>query len=455
MPILSQNPATEEIILTRPTLSSNAIIESIDTAQSSYMSCWKSLPIQERAEYLLKLSQYFRDNAEEFAKLITTEMGMPIAQSRGEVEKTAFIAEYYATEGAAMISPTTIHIQGQESWVQYDPLGVVFVVAPWNFPVYLSLRPTLPALLAGNTIILKHASNVPQTAERIQQAFHEVGFPEGVFTYLPISSRQAEEVIRHPAVQMIALTGSEKAGSAVAAIAGSEIKETVLELGGNDPFIILENAHLEKALEQAVTSRLRNCGQSCNAAKRFLVHASLFDRFVQGAKEMFETYRIGDPFDPDTELGPLASQHALVELHGLVADARQKGASCLTGGNRCERPGYYYEPTILTNVTPAMDIYHTEVFGPVVTITPFETDDEAIQLANDSRYGLGASLWTEDVHRAKNIATQLDAGTVFINSMVRSDPRLPYGGAKKSGYGREFSDVGLKEFTNIKSIVIR
>ncbi len=456
MSIISQNPTTEEILLTHPTMSSTSITKCIDVGQQAYTHSWKHLSINQRAEYLTQLSQYFIEYKEEFAQLITTEMGMPICQSRSEIDKTAFITEYYAHNGPDMIATTSVDIEGQESWIQYDPLGVIFVIAPWNFPVYLALRPTIPALLAGNTIVLKHASNVPQTAERIQKAFTDVGFPHGVFQYLPITSSQAEEVIRHPAIQMVALTGSEKAGASVASIAGSEVKESILELGGNDPFIILEDAHFDKALDHAVSSRLRNCGQSCNAAKRFLVHSSLFDTFVEKAKERFEEYIIGDPFDENTELGPLASQSALVELHSLVSNAIQNGAHCITGGRRCEeRLGYFYEPTILTNITPNMDIYHTEVFGPVVTIISFDTDQEAIQLANDSRYGLGASLWTENIDKAKEMVTHIDTGTVFINSMVRSDPRLPYGGSKKSGYGREFSDIGLKEFTNIKSVVIR
>lgn len=454
MALISHNPTTGETLAQFDTLSQEEVQEKLTQARQGHQ-VWKDMPIERRGEYIRAFAQYMRDHQDRFANMITQEMGMPLAQAEGEIEKVIWISEYYAENAPGMLEYTDIHIEGQQSWVQYDPLGVILTVAPWNFPVYLALRPVIPALMAGNSVVLKHASSVPQIAFMIDQAFQELDFPQGVFQYLPITSGQIESVIRHDAVEMVALTGSEQAGSQVASIAGSEIKETLLELGGNDPFIILNDADLEKAIPQAAKSRLRNCGQSCNAAKRFIVDSQLQEQFLHGLVKEFQSYTVGDPQNRDTDVGPLASEKALHEIEELVQDALDKGAQCVYGGERIEGNGYFYQPTILTGVTSEMKAYHTEVFGPIAIVQEVFSEDEAIEKANDSRYGLGASLWTQDLTRARYLIPRIDAGTVFVNSMVRSDPRLPYGGAKKSGYGREFSDVGIKEFTNIKSVVIR
>jgi succinate-semialdehyde dehydrogenase/glutarate-semialdehyde dehydrogenase len=386
---------------------------------------------------------------------MTEEMGKTIVSAEAEVVKCAWVCDHYAENGAAWLAPERIKTDASDSFVRFDPLGPVLAVMPWNFPFWQVFRFAAPALMAGNVALLKHASNVPGCALAIEQIFLEAGAPEGVFTTLLTGNKAVEQVLESPIVQAVTLTGSDPAGRAVAAKAGSLLKKTVLELGGSDPFIVLADADPEEAAKEAAKARCINNGQSCIAAKRFIVQEPLADRFEQAMTREMAALKVGDPMDRATDVGPLAREDLLHDLDRQVKETVAKGARLLTGGERLPGRGYYYAPTVLARVEPGMVAFDEETFGPVAAITRAKSVEHAVELANRSKFGLGASLWTKDLDRARELARQIEAGAVFANGMVKSDPRLPFGGIKTSGYGRELSHYGLREFVNVKSVWIR
>jgi succinate-semialdehyde dehydrogenase/glutarate-semialdehyde dehydrogenase len=416
---------------------------------------WSATPIAERGVLLQHAAAVLRDRAEEFARLMTLEMGKPIAEARAEIEKSAWGCEYYAAEGAGFLEDEVIASDAGRSLVTYQPLGTVLAVMPWNFPFWQVFRFAAPALVAGNTGLLKHASNVPQCAQAIETVFAEAGFPQGVFRTLMIPSSQVAAVIEDVRVHAVTLTGSEPAGRQVAATAGSQVKKSVLELGGSDPFIVLEDADLELAVEQAVVSRFLNTGQSCIAAKRFIVVDAIAAEFVARFKTAVEAISVGDPLDETNRLGPMARIDLRDELHEQVVDSLTQGAVAVTGCNPEAGSGAFYQPSIIDHVKPGVRAYREELFGPVATVIRAADEAEAVHIANDTDFGLGGSVWTQDAERGERIARQLQCGCAFVNGMVKSDPRLPFGGVKNSGYGRELSRLGIHEFVNAKTIWIR
>jgi len=353
------------------------------------------------------------------------------------------------------LAPETVNLDAKKAYVSFEPLGVVLHIAPWNFPFWLALRPTIPAILAGNTVLLKHASNVSQCSLALESLFLQAGFPKGVFQSLLVSSSNLDQVITSPIVQAVTLIGSGKAGQEIASKVGYGLKKTVMELGGSDPFIVLADANLDKVIPEAQKSRLRNSGQACNAAKRFIVAEEIAEEFIARLKSAFASEIIGDPMDPQTTLGPLGNQKTLEKIEQMVDQSVAMGAQVVLGGKRIARPGFYYEPTILTNVNKYMPVYQEETFGPIAPVIVVQSVDEAIQVANDSKYGLGATIWTENYDLAESLIPQIEAGNVYINSMLSSHPKLPYGGIKYSGYGRELGEWGFRELVNVKSVVIK
>ena len=454
MPLQSKNPATEEVIASFPELTDEELSQKIALAEATFKT-WSTAPLEGRLKPLQRLGRLFRERAPELGKLATLEMGKPVTQAIAEVEKCSLACEYYVAEAARILTPQTITSDASESFVRFDPIGVLLAVMPWNFPYWQVMRFAAPALAAGNVGVLKHASNVPQCAAALEKLFIEAGFPEGAFQNLAIGSGKVEQVIRYPAVQGVALTGSEHAGSKVAELAGSLIKKTVLELGGSDPFIVLADADLEYAAQIGAKARLQNNGQSCIAAKRFILVEEIYDRFLEHFKAQFDASVIGDPLDRKTTIGPLVSQAGLDELDQQVANSVAKGAKLITGGSRVGSRGFFYAPTILADVKPGMPAYEEELFGPVAIVIRAKDTEDAIRIANDNRFGLGSSLWTNDTQLAKQLAPRIRAGCVFVNGMVKSDPRLPFGGTGVSGYGRELSAHGLYEFMNLKTVWIK
>jgi succinate-semialdehyde dehydrogenase/glutarate-semialdehyde dehydrogenase len=454
MALISKNPTTEEVFGTFPELTDEQLATKLTLAEATF-KIWSQTSLAERLAPMKRLSALFRERAPELGKLATLEMGKPLAQAIAEVEKCSLACDYYVEHAEQILAPQSIKSDASESFIRFDPIGVLLAVMPWNFPYWQVMRFAGPALAAGNVGVLKHASNVPQCAVAFEKLFIEAGFPEGAFQNLPIGSAKVEQVIRHPAVQGVALTGSEAAGGKVAALAGSLIKRTVLELGGSDPFIVLADADIPYAAEMATKARLQNNGQSCIAAKRFILVEAIYDQFLALFKERFEASIIGDPLDPKTTIGPLASEAGLQEIEKQVTDSLAKGARLITGGSRMGTKGFFYAPTILADVKPGMPAYEEEFFGPVAIVIRAKDTEDAIHLANDNRFGLGSSLWTKDAELAKQLAPRIHAGSVFVNGMVKSDPRLPFGGTGVSGYGRELSSWGLYEFMNVKTVWIR
>jgi succinate-semialdehyde dehydrogenase/glutarate-semialdehyde dehydrogenase len=396
-----------------------------------------------------------RKHLDEYAGIITREMGKPVTEARAEIEKCAWLCEYYAQEGPGFLADELIESDASCSLVAWQPLGTVLAVMPWNFPFWQVFRFAVPALVAGNTGLLKHASNVPLCALAIEAVFREAGFPEGVFRSLMISSARVAKLIADPRVHAVTLTGSEPAGREVAAAAGAHLKKTVLELGGSDPFIVLEDADLDLALENAVTSRFLNTGQSCIAAKRFILVESIADEFVRRFRAAVEALTVGDPLDENTRLGPLARIDLRDTLHQQVIDSIAAGAVAVTGCNPESGPGAWYQPSILDRVAPGMPAWSEELFGPVALVIRARDEADAVRIANDSPFGLGGSVWTADSVRGERVARQLECGCAFVNGLVKSDPRLPFGGVKHSGYGRELSRLGIREFVNAKTVWIR
>jgi succinate-semialdehyde dehydrogenase/glutarate-semialdehyde dehydrogenase len=448
------NPATGNSIKTYAETTPEQVNTLIEQADRAWHD-WRLTSFGERATLMRGTARILRDNCSQYAVLMAMEMGKPVAEGRAEVEKCAWVCEYYAEHAETFLADETIETDASRSFVTFQPLGVVLAIMPWNFPFWQLFRFAAPALMAGNVGLLKHASNVPGCALVMEQIFRQAGFPEGVFSTLLMGSNRVDSVIEHPLVRAVTLTGSVPAGKAVAARAGSVIKKTVLELGGSDPYIILEDADLEATVATCVTSRLINSGQSCIAAKRFIVVEPLHRKFDELFVELMRSKKMGDPLEENTVVGPQARHDLRDELHRQVLVSVEQGASLLLGGNVPDAPGAFYPPTVLTAVQPGMPAYHEELFGPVAAIIPVKDEAEAVRVANDSLFGLGAAVFTRDLQRGQRIAAnELDAGCCFVNAFVKSDPRLPFGGVKESGYGRELSAFGIREFVNIKTVYI-
>lgn len=454
MGIKSINPYNGCLLETYPTLD-EAGIEAVLAQVADAAGAWATRPITERTERVRAAAQVLRERREEFARLISLEMGKLIKEARAEVEKCALVCEYYAEHGPAFLADDPHPSDANRSFIAYQPLGAVLAVMPWNFPFWQVFRFAAPALVAGNSGVLKHASNVPQCALAIEAIFHEAGVPEGVFRTLLIGAAQVERVIADPRIAAVTLTGSEPAGRQVAATAGAQLKKTVLELGGSDAFIVLEDADLEHTVQQAIASRYMNGGQSCIAAKRFIVVDAIAEDFLNRFKAGVEALRPGDPLDEDTSLAPLARPDLREELHRQVSDSLAAGAIAITGCEPEPGTGNFYPASILDRVGPGMRAYDEELFGPVAIVIRARDEDEAVAIANDSRFGLGGSVWTGDAARGEHVARALQCGCAFVNGLVKSDPRLPFGGIKASGYGRELSELGIREFVNAKTIWVR
>lgn len=447
------NPATEGKIATYARNTSSEVNDKIIKAQAAF-NVWKTKSFEERAEPLRKLGSLLLDDLEVYAELITQEMGKTLEQARKEIEKCVLVCNYYADNAEDLLRNVPVITEARKSYVTFQPLGVILAIMPWNFPFFQVIRFAAPALMAGNTGMLKHASNVQGCAFILESLFDKAGFPEGIFTNINVSSQAIESVIQNKHITAVTLTGSESAGRSVAAIAGKYLKKTVLELGGSDAYIILEDADLDMATDLATFGRLQNNGQTCIAAKRFVVLESIYDDFVALLKKKMEEKIMGDPMDEDTYFGPLARLDLRDELHEQVLKTLEQGATLVLGGYLPEKRGAYYPATILGNVIPGMEGFDNELFGPVACVIMAKTDNEAIALANNSVFGLGSGVITRNLERGECIALQLEAGSSFVNKLVTSDPRLPFGGIKNSGYGRELSGYGITEFMNIKTIWI-
>lgn len=450
----SVNPANGEVIATYEEMDSQelkTIVREADEAQSH----WRNNSFDERAALLRKVAGLLESNKQEYAELMAREMGKPLPQGISEVEKCAWVCNYYADHAEQFLEDEIIESDAHKSYIAYNPMGTVLAIMPWNFPFWQFFRFAAPALMAGNTAVLKHASNVTGCALAIEELIHEAGIPGPVFRTLVAGSDRVEEVITNEHIKAVTLTGSTGAGKAVASAAGGELKKLVLELGGSDPYLILEDADIEQAAETCVASRLINSGQSCIAAKRFIVVEDNYDLFIENMTKFMKEKRMGDPFEENVDIGPMAREDLRDELHEQVQQSIDAGAERILGGEIPDMDGAYYPPTILTNVQGGngMPAYHEELFGPVASVIRVEDEQEAIRIANDSKFGLGAAVFSRDVERAEQIAAEeLEAGCCFVNSYVRSDPRLPFGGIKESGYGRELSHLGIREFVNIKTV---
>lgn len=449
------NPFNTQLIKAYPNHSDADIEATLRQADALYHSEWAKGSIDQRLPVLHKLADLLESHQEELAKIATQEMGKLIAQSRSEVQICAQIARYYADNAEKFLAPVKYDTELGDAWVEHHPIGIIMAVEPWNFPYYQLIRVLAPNLAAGNPVICKHASIVPHCAEAFAHLVREAGAPEGAWTNLFISSDQVSAIIADPRVQGAALTGSEKAGSAVASQAAKHIKKSTLELGGNDVFIVLDDADLEKAVKTGVQARLANAGQVCTAAKRFIVHQKVADQFLRQFTDAFQQVKMGDPLDESTTLGPLSSKDALETLSKQVSEAVQKGAKLHFGGKPANSEGNFFEPTILTHITRDNPAYFEEFFGPVAQVYVVQDDEEAVRLANDSHYGLGGAIFSRDIERAKGLASRIETGMVYINWLTDTAAELPFGGVKRSGFGRELSDLGIKEFVNQKLVVVR
>ncbi|MFH1574248.1 MAG: NAD-dependent succinate-semialdehyde dehydrogenase [Acidobacteriota bacterium] len=449
----SINPATEEVLRTFRTHSSRDIEELLSLAAERYRG-WRSTSFAERSALLRRAAAYLQGHKSRFAAIITAEMGKPIVEAEAEVEKCAWGCDYYADNAEKFLAAEPRESSGRECYLQYTPLGTILAVMPWNFPFWQVFRFAAPALMAGNTALLKHASNVPQCSLAIEEVFRESGYPPGCFRSLLISGAAAAAMIEDPRIAAVTLTGSEAAGGSVASRAGSAIKKTVLELGGSDPFIVLEDADIGAAVSTGVRARYQNTGQSCIAAKRFIVVGHAYEEYRDRFAAAVGQLKVGNPDDRSTQIGPLARRDLIDDLERQVEVSVARGARLLAGGRRIPGRGYFFEPTVLADVPPDAPASCEEVFGPVAALMRAADPAEAVRIANSSAYGLGASLWTADLSLARTLARDIETGQVFINGMVASDPRLPFGGIKRSGYGRELSELGIREFTNIQTVWI-
>ncbi|MFB7905913.1 NADP-dependent succinic semialdehyde dehydrogenase [Kitasatospora sp. NPDC056076] len=461
MPIASVNPATGEIVQTFEALDAAGIERRLARAEAAFHG-YRGTPFAVRAELMHRAADLLDRDQDALARTMTEEMGKPLAAARAEAAKCAKAMRWYADHAEALLAdehpdPADVADSGaSRAYIRYRPLGPVLAVMPWNFPFWQVIRFAAPALMAGNVGLLKHASNVPRTALALEELFRRAGFPEGCFQTLLIGSGAVEGVVRDRRVAAVTLTGSEPAGRAVAAAAADEVKKSVLELGGSDPFVVLPSADLDAAVATAVRARVQNNGQSCIAAKRFIVHTDVYDRFTAAFTEAMRALRIGDPMDEATDVGPLASRQGRDDLEELVEDARTHGARVECGGNRPMGwdTGWFYEPTVLTGITPAMRIHLEETFGPVATVYRVADLDEAVALANDTPFGLSSNVWTTDQDEQERFVRDIQAGGVFFNGMTASHPALPFGGVKRSGFGRELSGHGIREFCNVTTVWI-
>ena len=453
--IKSINPATDAEIKSYKEMELSEIEEIISSADNTFNE-WHRSSLSTRSQMLKKAGGILRKDKEMHSRLMTEEMGKPIAQSRSEVEKCAWLCDYFADNGGEFLKDRIVESDASKSFVTFQPLGVVLAVMPWNFPYWQVFRFAVPGLMAGNAGVLKHASNVSGCALAIEGVFREAGFPVNLFRALIVSSKKMEKVIELEKIRAVTLTGSVPAGKAVASKAGSLIKKTVLELGGSDPYVVLEDADLETAAETCVTSRLLNGGQSCIAAKRFIIVEKVYDEFRDLFVEKMKAKKMGDPFDESNDLGPQATKSLRDDLHDQVKRSIDKGAKLLLGGMIPESKGAYYPPTVLENVKEGMAAYDEELFGPVASLIKAKNEADAVRIANDSIFGLGAAVFTNNIKRGERIAREeLNAGNCFVNAFVKSDPRLPFGGVKESGYGRELSWFGIQEFVNIKTVYVK
>jgi succinate-semialdehyde dehydrogenase/glutarate-semialdehyde dehydrogenase len=452
--IATINPATGETIKTFEAADPSEVTSRIARAHDRWLS-YRTTSFEQRATWLRAAADLLDAEVDDVGRLMTTEMGKTLASAKAEVGKCAKGMRYYAEHSESLLAdePADAGAVGAvQAYATYQPLGVVLAVMPWNFPLWQVVRFAAPALMAGNVGLLKHASNVPQTALYLEDVLRRAGFPEDCFQTLLISSGQVEAVLRDPRVAAATLTGSEPAGRSVAAICGDEVKHTVLELGGSDPFVVMPSADLDKAAQVAVTARVQNNGQSCIAAKRFIVHTDVYDAFAEKFVARMKALKVGDPFDSATDVGPLATEQGRVDVEKLVEEAVGKGATVLCGGSRADGLGWYYPPTVIADITEDMPLYREEVFGPVASLYRVADIEEAIAVANDSPFGLGSNAWTSDPDEQKRFVNDLEAGQVFINGMTISYPELPFGGIKRSGYGRELSGHGIREFCNLKTV---
>ncbi len=446
------NPATGEKVTTYEELAPGEIPARLDRAQSAFES-WRERPVRDRELLIESAAEVLRENKEQYAETMTTEMGKPIQQARGEVEKCAWVCDHYAEyAGTYLASESHPSPPGSRVRTVYDPIGAVLAVMPWNFPFWQVFRFAAPYLTAGNVGLLKHASNVPGCALAIEEVFRKAGYPEGVFQTLLVGSSEVDDILKDDRVRAATLTGSGPAGRAVAKTAGEHLKKTVLELGGSDPFVVLEDADLREAAETGAWARNLNGGQSCIAAKRFVVHTEVYEEFLDHFVREVEDLTVGDPTKEETDVGPQADERLMNQLHEQVQQSVDAGANVRTGGEPLDRDGYFYPPTILTDVPEGCPAAREEVFGPVAAVFEVSSEEEAVAIANDTEFGLGASIWTQDRNRGASIARRIDAGCTYVNQLVKSDPRVPFGGVKNSGYGRELSGPGIREFVNRKTV---
>lgn len=445
------NPYNGEVVGKYTSLTEAQTQEKIEKAHKAFAS-WRKVTVEERAQLMRKVAQILRDNLDEYAKMITIEMGKPISESRAEVNKSAWVCDYYADNTAEFLKSEVIETNAQKSFVQHDPIGCVFAIMPWNFPFWQVFRFAAPTLMAGNTGLLKHASNVFGCAELIERIFSKAGFPDGVFQNLIIHHKQAELIISNDAVKAVTLTGSEKAGAEVASLAGKYLKKSLMELGGSNAFIVWEDADIDQAVNTAITARMLNCGQSCIAAKRFILVGNVYQEFVSKFISAVKELKAGDPMDESTKIGVLAREDLAAQLKDQLNKSLELGAELLIGG---KQDGAFHEPTVLGNVKPGMPAFDEETFGPLAAMIRAKDIDEAFELAENSKYGLGVTVCTRNTEKALKMASRVSDGAYFINEMVKSDPRLPFGGTKNSGFGRELSKDGMMEFINRKTIVVR
>lgn len=451
MEFQSVNPYNNEQVEIFTALTEDELDEKLNKSQKAFES-WKKVPIAERCQLIKNAGQVLRDHVEQYAKMMTLEMGKPISESRAEVNKCAWVCDYYADNAETFLAHETIATDASLSFVRHDPIGAVLAIMPWNFPFWQVFRYAAPTLIAGNTGLLKHAPNVFGSAELIQEVFTKAGVPDGVFQNLIVHHDQTEKIIAHDAVQAVTLTGSERAGATVAEIAGKYIKKTVLELGGNNAFIVWDDADIDNAVKIAITARMLNCGQSCIAAKRFILMEAIYDEFVTKFKKAVSELKSGNPLDETTKVGPLARKDLADQLNGQIKESVKLGAELLLGGNQKD---CYHEPTILGDVTPGMPAFDQETFGPLAAMIKAKDIDHAFELSEQSRYGLGVTVCSKNIEKALNHANRVSDGAYFINELVKSDPRLPFGGTKKSGYGRELAKDGILEFVNRKTVYVK
>lgn len=448
----STNPFTREEISTFKELTTEQLDSVLKNSHESFQ-IWRNTKFKKKTELFIKMSGLLLEKKEDFAKLITLEMGKIITESRVEVEKCAWLCEHYAKNAESLLKPEFIKTDATKSYLRYDAVGIIYGIMPWNFPFWQVLRAAVPTIMLGNTFVLKHAPNVMGCGLAIEKLFLDSGFPKNIFNNLLIDIDLSENVIASPYVQGVTLTGSQKAGSAVAAQAGKHLKKTVMELGGSDPYIVLKDAEINNSCKTGVCSRMLNAGQVCISAKRFIVEQDIFDEFVEEQKALLENMVLGNPMKENTDMGPMARPDLLEGIEKQVVDSVKMGAKIITGGKRINE--IFYAPTLIINVSKGMPVYDEETFGPVSVVIPAKDADDAIRIANDNNYGLGASLWTQNMELAEKLAMKIEAGAVFINGMTKSDPRLAFGGIKQSGYGRELGELGIKEFANAKTIWVK